>query len=137
VVFHLACYHGNQSSIADPMADHENNTMTTLKLFEWLHHFQHVKKVVYAAAGCAMAEKNFDDATATPEEGRAPCSTIAPARFPADRRDVGQPLLDALPDKPGNIRRCMEKHDVMMRQMTRNELPSHKLTAKMFDPCRD
>ena len=23
--FHLACYHGNQSSIADPIADHDNN----------------------------------------------------------------------------------------------------------------
>ena len=33
-VFHLACYHGNQSSIANPLADHENNTLTSLKLFE-------------------------------------------------------------------------------------------------------
>ena len=24
--FHLACYHGNQSSIADPLADHEKTT---------------------------------------------------------------------------------------------------------------
>ena len=32
--YHLACYHGNQSSIADPLADHENNTLTSLKLFE-------------------------------------------------------------------------------------------------------
>src|SRR2546430_1057154 len=35
-VFHLACYHGNQSSIANPVADHANNTLTTLKLFERL-----------------------------------------------------------------------------------------------------
>ncbi len=35
-VFHLACYHGNQSSIHDPLADHQNNTLTTLKLFERL-----------------------------------------------------------------------------------------------------
>jgi nucleoside-diphosphate-sugar epimerase len=35
-VFHLACYHGNQSSIADPIADHDNNTLTSLKLFEHL-----------------------------------------------------------------------------------------------------
>src|SRR5689334_2216463 len=27
-VFHLACYHGNQSSIADPLSDHDNNTIT-------------------------------------------------------------------------------------------------------------
>src|SRR4051794_16155993 len=30
-VFHLATYHGNQSSIHNPLADHENNTLTTLK----------------------------------------------------------------------------------------------------------
>lgn len=68
VVFHLACYHGNQSSIADPLADHANNTLTTLKLFERLHSFRHLKKVVYAAAGCAVAEKTFDDAKPTPED---------------------------------------------------------------------
>ncbi len=33
-VFHLATYHGNQSSMADPLADHEHNTLTTLKLYE-------------------------------------------------------------------------------------------------------
>ena len=31
-VFHLSTYHGNQSSIADPIEDHEHNTLTTLKL---------------------------------------------------------------------------------------------------------
>lgn len=67
-VFHLACYHGNQSSIADPLADHDNNTLTTLKLFEQLKDFKSLKKVVYAAAGCAVAEKTFDDATATLED---------------------------------------------------------------------
>lgn len=68
VVFHLACYHGNQSSIADPLADHANNTLTTLKLFERLKDFKNLEKVVYAAAGCAVAEKTFDDATATLED---------------------------------------------------------------------
>lgn len=67
-VFHLACYHGNQSSIADPIADHDNNTITTLKLFEHLKSYSTLKKVVYAAAGCAVAEKTFDDAVATPED---------------------------------------------------------------------
>ena len=33
-VFHLATYHGNQSSIANPIDDHENNLITTLKLYE-------------------------------------------------------------------------------------------------------
>jgi UDP-glucose 4-epimerase len=67
-VFHLACYHGNQSSIADPLADHENNTLTTLKLFERLKSIGSLRKVVYAAAGCAVAEKTFDGAEATRED---------------------------------------------------------------------
>jgi UDP-glucose 4-epimerase len=66
--WHLACYHGNQSSIADPIADHDNNTITSLKLFDTLKDFKGLKKVVYAAAGCAVAEKTFDDATATTED---------------------------------------------------------------------
>lgn len=66
--WHLACYHGNQSSIADPLADHDNNTLTTLKLFEALKHFSGLRKLVYAAAGCAVAEKTFGDATATTED---------------------------------------------------------------------
>lgn len=70
VVFHLACYHGNQSSIADPIADHDNNTFTTLKLFETLKDFKSLKKVVYAAAGCAVAEKTFDDAKPTSEDAQ-------------------------------------------------------------------
>lgn len=67
-VFHLACYHGNQSSIADPLADHDNNTLTTLKLFDHLKDFTNIKKVIYAAAGCAVAEKTFDDPAATLED---------------------------------------------------------------------
>ena len=67
-VFHLACFHGNQSSIHDPIADHDNNTITSLKLFNTLKDFKGLKKVVYAAAGCAVAEKTFDEATATSED---------------------------------------------------------------------
>jgi nucleoside-diphosphate-sugar epimerase len=67
-VFHLATYHGNQSSIANPLADHENNTLTTLKLFERLHTFKNLKKVVYSSAGCTVAEKTFDEAHATKED---------------------------------------------------------------------
>jgi len=66
--FHLACYHGNQSSIADPLADHENNTLTSLKLFDRLKDIRHLKKVVYAAAACAVAEKTFDAPQATTED---------------------------------------------------------------------
>jgi nucleoside-diphosphate-sugar epimerase len=67
-VFHLATYHGNQSSMHDPLADHENNTLTTLKLLERLKAFKNLKKVVYSSAGCTVAQKTFDDAEATTEE---------------------------------------------------------------------
>lgn len=67
-VFHLACFHGNQSSIHDPLADHQNNTLTTLKLFERLKGFSSLVKIVYASAGCAAAVKTFEEATATAED---------------------------------------------------------------------
>ena len=66
--FHLACFHGNQSSIADPFADHDNNTYTSLKLFDRLKDIKHLKKVVYAAAACAVAEKTYDAPSATTED---------------------------------------------------------------------
>lgn len=67
-IFHLSTYHGNQSSIFDPLADHANNTLTTLKLFEHSKNFKKIKKVVYSSAGCSVAEKTFDDAEATEEK---------------------------------------------------------------------
>jgi len=67
-VFHLATYHGNQSSIHDPLADHENNTYTTLKLYEAIKRFPGIKKVVYSSAGCTVAEKTFEHAEATTED---------------------------------------------------------------------
>ncbi len=66
--FHLACYHGNQSSIADPFADHENNALTSLKLFDRLKDIKGLKKLVYAAAACAVAEKTYDDPKPTTED---------------------------------------------------------------------
>lgn len=67
-VFHLATFHGNQSSIADPLKDHENNTLTSLKLFNRIKDIKSIKKVVYSSAGCVVAEKTFDGATATTED---------------------------------------------------------------------
>jgi UDP-glucose 4-epimerase len=67
-VYHLACYHGNQSSIADPIADHDNNTITSLMLFNFIKDFKNLKKVVYSAAGCAVAKKTYDTAEATKED---------------------------------------------------------------------
>jgi len=67
-VFHLATYHGNQNSIFNPLEDHENNALTTLKLYERIRELRRIKKVVYASAGCSVAEKTFDEASATKED---------------------------------------------------------------------
>lgn len=67
-IFHLPTYHGNQSSMANPLADHENNTLTTLKLCERIRDFKQLKKVVYSSAGCTVAEKTYDKAEATDED---------------------------------------------------------------------
>lgn len=66
-VFHLSTYHGNQNSMADPLADHENNTYTTIKLYDWLKTYK-LKKVVYSSAGCTVAEKTYGQAKATTED---------------------------------------------------------------------
>lgn len=73
-IFHLATYHGNQSSIHDPLADHENNTLTTLKLMNYTRDFRNIKKVLYSSAGCSAAEKTFGNAKPTTEE--SPISLI-------------------------------------------------------------
>ncbi len=67
-IFHLTTYHGNQSSIVNPLADHENNQLTTIKLFERIKEFKNLKKAVYSAAGCAVAEKTTNTAQATLED---------------------------------------------------------------------
>jgi nucleoside-diphosphate-sugar epimerase len=67
-VFHLATFHGNQNSVHDPLADHENNTLTTLKLYERVKGFRALKKLVYSSAGCTVAEKTFGDAKPTTED---------------------------------------------------------------------
>ena len=81
-VFHLACYHGNQSSIADPIADHENNTLTTLKLFERLKDIHSIKKVVYAAAACAVAEKHMMKLTQLLKSNQFLFITIVLTQYP-------------------------------------------------------
>ena len=68
LVFHLATYHGNQSSMADPLADHQNNLLTTLVLYNHLAGFQNLSRVVYASAGCTMAEKIYGEARPTRED---------------------------------------------------------------------
>jgi UDP-glucose 4-epimerase len=79
VVYHLATYHGNQSSIADPLADHENNLVTTLKLYERLKDFQRLRKVVYSASGCTLAPHEvYEGAEAVSEDGPVPLDLDSP-----------------------------------------------------------
>jgi UDP-glucose 4-epimerase len=66
--FHLATYHGNQSSIEHPLADHEHNLLTTLKLYERIKDFDGLKKLVYSSSGGTVAPKTFEEADATPED---------------------------------------------------------------------
>lgn len=66
--YQLTTFHGNQSSIADPMRDHMHNNYTSLSMFHRLSQIKNLKKVVYAAAACAVAEKTYGEATATDEE---------------------------------------------------------------------
>jgi len=77
-VFHLATYHGNQSSIADPLADHEHNLITTLKLFERIKGFERLRKVVYAASGCTLAPHTYGEAEAVEEDGPVPLDLDSP-----------------------------------------------------------
>lgn len=78
-VFHLATYHGNQSSIADPLADHENNLITTLKLYEHVKGFTRLRKLVYSASGCTLAPHDvYDDAEPTTEDGPVPLDLDSP-----------------------------------------------------------
>jgi UDP-glucose 4-epimerase len=77
-VFHLATYHGNQSSIANPLADHDNNLITTLKLYERLKAWRRPRKVVYAASGCTLAAHTWDHAEATTEDGAVPFDLDSP-----------------------------------------------------------
>lgn len=78
LVFHLATYHGNQSSIADPLADHENNLLATLKLFERLKDFRRAPRVVYASTGCALAAKGDGASTPVVEDGPIPLDFDSP-----------------------------------------------------------
>jgi nucleoside-diphosphate-sugar epimerase len=79
VVYHLATYHGNQSSIANPLEDHENNLITTLKLYERLKGFRRLRKLVYSASGCTLAPHEvYDSAEPVTEDGGVPLDLDSP-----------------------------------------------------------
>lgn len=67
-IFNLCCFHGNQSSIKNPIADHQNNTLTSLMLLERIKDFKAIKAYIYAGAACAVAEKTYDTASETLED---------------------------------------------------------------------
>ena len=78
-VFHLATYHGNQSSIANPLEDHANNLLTTLRLYEHLKGSGRLRKLVYSASGCTLAQHEiYDEAEATQEDGPVPLELDSP-----------------------------------------------------------
>ena len=66
--FHLATFHGNQNSMHDPLADHRNNLLTTLSLYDRLAGFDRLRRVVYASAGCTVARKVYGPAEPTLED---------------------------------------------------------------------
>jgi UDP-glucose 4-epimerase len=79
VVYHLATYHGNQSSIANPLEDHENNLITTLKLYERLKGFSRLRKLIYSASGCTLAPHEvYDGAEPVTEDGGVPLDLDSP-----------------------------------------------------------
>lgn len=67
-VFHLSTYHGNQSSMADPKADHEHNLMTTLNVCEHFAGSERLQRLIYSSAGCTVAHKTHDAPVATSED---------------------------------------------------------------------
>ncbi len=77
-VFHLATFHGNQNSIANPLADHEHNLLTTLRLYEHIKGFRRIRKVVYAASGCTLAPHTFEHAEPVKEDGPVPLELDSP-----------------------------------------------------------
>lgn len=77
-VWHLATYHGNQSSIANPLEDHENNLITTLRLLDHLREFKRMRRLVYAASGCVLAPHTFGEAKPVEEDGDAPFDLDSP-----------------------------------------------------------
>jgi nucleoside-diphosphate-sugar epimerase len=67
-VYQLACFHGNQNSMARPLEDFENGLKTTLVTLEWVKQNHPNARVIYAGAGCAVAEKTWDAPVPTAEK---------------------------------------------------------------------
>ena len=66
-IYQLACFHGNQSSIAKPLDDLENGLKTTLVTLEWARKNCPKSRIVYSGAGCAVADKTWGTPDAVKE----------------------------------------------------------------------
>jgi UDP-glucose 4-epimerase len=98
-IFHLACYHGNQSSIVNPLADLENNLKPTLTMLNWAEKNHDKARILYIGAGCAVAPKTWDTPTGVPEVDETPILHDSPysiskvtgemyAKYFSDRRGL-------------------------------------------------
>ena len=76
--FHLATFHGNESSIARPLDDHEHTLLSTLTLFERLRSLRRLQRVVYVSTGCALAAKVAGPAEPVREDGPVPLDFDSP-----------------------------------------------------------
>lgn len=66
-IYQLACFHGNQSSIARPLDDLENGLKSTLATLEWTKNNSPSTRVIYSGAGCAVAQKTWESPDAIKE----------------------------------------------------------------------
>ena len=77
-VFHLATYHGNQSSIANPLDDHANNLVTTLKLYERGEQLEASREACLLGVRMHARRAHLGDAEATQEDGPVPLDLDSP-----------------------------------------------------------
>ncbi len=78
LAFHLATFHGNESSIARPLDDHEHTLHSTLLLFERLRGLRALERLVYVSTGCALAAKQAGPAVPVCEDGPVPLDFDSP-----------------------------------------------------------
>lgn len=60
-IYHLATYHGNENSIADALADHENSLLPTLLLFDHVKYFKRLRRLIYVSTGCSLSQKGISE----------------------------------------------------------------------------
>ena len=66
-IYQMACYHGNQNSLAKPFESLEHSLGTTIATLECMRKRHHHARFIYASAGCALAPKTWEKPNPTPE----------------------------------------------------------------------